>query len=228
MLILGHRAQDKIIPGRFGVELDVRSNWNGWLTLCHDPVTTGTSALLMDDWIRMDADANGRLRPLYALNVKEDDIEQQILDCLYRHGIVDRSFVFDMSYPSFRKFRDLGVQVAERISEEEFFQERSEILWVDRWNWDQPIRYGRHLPPPGYKIDGDYIWIPHFSQNKNVIAYVISPELHIEIASHAVKLYWTDFHKMHLDGICTDRWDECEEWLNGMEGKDDFDSKKEG
>jgi hypothetical protein len=136
MKIYSHRgnsvsALTELDP-KYGVEIDLRTN-NGNLILAHDPFTEGA---LFSDWLKF-----WRGQSLI-LNVKEDALENSILQYLNEYGVSD-FFFLDQSYPSIRRTIKSGLtKVATRVSDYEDLQTAlnsgSDWVWLDSFSgeWD--------------------------------------------------------------------------------------------
>jgi hypothetical protein len=134
MKIYSHRvntisALEKIHPA-YGVEIDLRSK-NGLLILAHDPFVEGE---LFSEWLKY-----WRGQSLI-LNVKEDALENSILDHLSQYGVSD-FFFLDQSYPSIRRTINMGVtKVATRVSDfedlETALKSGSDWVWLDSFSGD--------------------------------------------------------------------------------------------
>ena len=136
MKIYSHRvntisALEKVHPS-YGVEIDLRT-YSGNLILAHDPFIVGE---LFSEWLK-----HWRGQSLI-LNVKEDALENSILEYLLKFGITD-FFFLDQSYPSIRRTINMGVtQVATRVSDfedvETSLKSGSGWVWLDSFsgNWD--------------------------------------------------------------------------------------------
>ena len=136
MKIYSHRvntisALERIEPS-YGVEIDLRTK-GGNLILSHDPFVEGE---LFSEWLKY-----WRGQSLI-LNVKEDALENSILEHLLQFGITD-FFFLDQSYPSIRRTINMGVtQVASRVSDFEDVQTSlksgSDWVWLDSFsgNWE--------------------------------------------------------------------------------------------
>jgi hypothetical protein len=136
MKIYSHRVNSVSalaeIDPKYGVEIDLRTN-NGNLILAHDPFTEGD---LFSDWLKF-----WRGQSLI-LNVKEDALENSILQYLNEHGVSD-FFFLDQSYPSIRRTINSGLKkVATRVSDYEDLQTAlnsgSDWVWLDSFSgkWD--------------------------------------------------------------------------------------------
>ncbi len=136
MKIYSHRVNSvsalaKMDP-KYGVEIDLRTN-NGSVILAHDPFTEGD---LFSDWLKFWRGQS------IILNVKEDGLEDLILQCLNEYGVSD-FFFLDQSYPSIRRTINSGLtRVATRVSDYEDLQTAlnsgSDWVWLDSFsgNWD--------------------------------------------------------------------------------------------
>ena len=136
MKIYSHRvntisALEKVDPS-YGVEIDLRTN-GGNLILAHDPFIEGE---LFSEWLK-----HWRGQSLI-LNVKEDALENSILEHLLKFGVTD-FFFLDQCYPSIRRTIYMGVtQVATRVSDfedvETSLKSGSGWVWLDSFsgNWD--------------------------------------------------------------------------------------------
>ena len=211
MIIIAHRAQDykKEIPQRFGVEIDVY-NHGGVPLMGHSPTENSDESLSW--WIYEDIHESGE-RPVYALNIKADGMEEALEKQLKGRPITwIKSFCFDGSHPTMRRLKNLHVQVAERISEEEPYRGHSHIIWLDRWDW---VDGEGPVPGRGQTATGKICNVPLISQdNIPTEIYAVSPELHIPNCQPSFRNYWwRRFQEMGCAGICTDHWLECEEFL---------------
>ena len=93
-----------ISPDR-GVEVDIRS-YQGNIILAHDPFEQGE---LFTEWLES---WNGQS---LILNVKEEGLENYILDLLSNYNVKE-FFFLDQSYPSIRRLINLGIsKLATRI-----------------------------------------------------------------------------------------------------------------
>ena len=124
-------ALQKIEPTH-GVEIDLRTQ-GGKLILSHDPFVEGE---LFSEWLKY-----WRGQSLI-LNVKEDSLENSVLEHLLQLGITD-FFFLDQSYPSIRRTINMGVtKVATRVSDfedlETSLKSGSDWVWLDSFsgNWE--------------------------------------------------------------------------------------------
>jgi hypothetical protein len=136
MKIYSHRVNSVAVLAeldpKYGVEIDLRTD-NGNLILAHDPFTEGD---LFSDWLK-----SWRGQSLI-LNVKEDALENSILQYLNEYGVSD-FFFLDQSYPSIRRTIKSGLtKVATRVSDYEDLQTAlksgSDWVWLDSFSgeWD--------------------------------------------------------------------------------------------
>lgn len=112
---------------RYGIEVDIRSHGHE-LVMHHDPFEPGEPFL---PWL--DAYAHGTL----ILNVKEEGLEQRLIDEMSARGI-ERYFFLDQSFPFLVRWTGRGLtRTAVRVSEFEsvdqamMFAGRAEWAWVD-------------------------------------------------------------------------------------------------
>ena len=115
------------IPSKFDVEIDNRSSSEG-LYLSHDPFVKGE---IFKQWLKH------YRHEILILNVKEDGLEEKILDELSAHSI-ENYFFLDQPIPSIVKFSSKGIaKCATRFSEYESiesilkFEGRCEWVWID-------------------------------------------------------------------------------------------------
>lgn len=110
----------------FGTETDVR-DLNGQLVISHDPPTEG--AMPLDTFLKLHA---GRPLPL-ALNIKSDGLATQLKAAAAASGL-ENYFVFDMSVPDMRHYKNEGVPFYTRLSEyeqEPVFLDQAAGVWLD-------------------------------------------------------------------------------------------------
>lgn len=214
MKIIAHRAQDKEVPERFGVEIDV--HWNGdWPIASHDPPGNRHSADFTE-WVTANP-----CHVMYAINIKADGILDKVYQLCEKY-IPGRYFVFDMSYPEQKVCERFSIPFAERVSEEEPWRGRSRIIWLDRWRWDNDYEYGRFPTDPlmRYREGGELVpttgsvYVPKFSGEEKVEIYAVSPELHkLDCAPHWRRWWWREMERLGVTGICTDHYEEAEEFF---------------
>ena len=112
---------------KYGIEVDIRSNKND-LIINHDPFLDGVK---FSDWLKH------YKHEFLIINVKEDGLEESILEIL-RKADITKFFFLDQSFPSLIRISSLGYKnCAMRISEYESVEtalrlkDRINWLWVD-------------------------------------------------------------------------------------------------
>ncbi len=135
-----------VSPDR-GVEIDIRAS-NSNLVLAHDPFTSGE---LFSEWLKC-----WRGQSLI-LNVKEEGLEESILELLENYDVQD-FFFLDQSYPSIRRLINLGIsKLATRVSDFEdintAIKSGSEWIWLDSFtgNWNYLPDTLKLITGMGYK-----------------------------------------------------------------------------
>ncbi|WP_341912057.1 hypothetical protein [Ferrovibrio terrae] len=161
MLVISHRRntidQLRETPIEFGVEVDIRSH-GADLIIHHDPFTPG---LRFNDWLE-----HYRHR-FVILNVKEEGLEQALLDCMKRCGIED-FFFLDQSFPFLiRTVRSGESRVAIRYSEFESIETAMSLAGKIDWVW---VDCFTHLPL-------DAVAAAKFRAAR-IKTCIVSPELH--------------------------------------------------
>lgn len=201
MRLIAHRRNttaDLIATDRkYGVEVDIRSERDS-LILTHDPFTGGEE---FASWLR--SFAHGTL----ILNVKEDALEERIMELLKSRGIED-FFFLDQPFPALIKWSNSGERrCAVRISEFETIETalrvagRVDWVWVDCFTrFPLSAENARLLRRAGFKL------------------CVVSPELQgrspeVEISKLAALLRDLD---VQPDAVCTKRPDL---WEAGSESR---------
>ncbi len=129
MNLIAHRrntvAQLRETPTNQGVEIDLRSA-NGRLLLAHDPFVDGED---FETWL--EAYRHGTL----ILNVKEEGLEERVLDTLARRG-VDDFFFLDQSFPFLVRWARRGERrCAVRVSEFESIDTALTLGGLVDWVW---------------------------------------------------------------------------------------------
>jgi hypothetical protein len=151
MKIYKHRVNSKsaleTVEPTFGVEIDLRTKSDA-LILAHDAFTQGE---LFEDWL-----SAWRGQPLI-LNVKEDALEEKILEILNQHGVTD-FFFLDQSYPSIRRMISIGItKVATRVSDYEdvatALKSGSDWVWLDSFSgsWEYLMEATKAIEENGQK-----------------------------------------------------------------------------
>lgn len=134
---------------QLGVEMDVRS-FGDRLIVQHDPFVDGED---FEDWIA--GYRHGRL----ILNVKEEGLEERLLDLMAKAGI-EHFFFLDQSFPFLmRTIRTGERRCAIRVSEYEAIETALSLAGKAQWAWldsftDQliePARY-RQLVEAGFDV----------------------------------------------------------------------------
>ncbi|CAN1484249.1 hypothetical protein MCEZE9_00025 [Candidatus Nanopelagicaceae bacterium] len=187
MKIYSHRINSRSelerIPAHYGVEIDLRSQDRN-LILAHDPFVGGE---LFSDWLK-----SWKGQSLI-LNVKEDSLENAIIEALNPLGISDYFFL-DQNYPSIRRTIAMGVnKLATRVSDFEdldtCLKSGSEWVWLDSFS-------------------GDWSYLPTavraISQNGQK-SCLVSPELQRGDESSEMSILHELIRKEELiiDGVCT-------------------------
>ena len=114
---------------------------------------------------------------------------------------------FDMSYPSQRMFEKLGLPFAERVSEEEAWQGRSPLIWLDRWAWKEARYEVRRYPGAGGAI-----YLPQLDAvGRRIEVHAVSMELHVpDTTQHERREWWRWlFDEVRPTSVCTDYPDDC-------------------
>jgi hypothetical protein len=151
MRIYKHRVNSKsaleTVEPTYGVEIDLRTKSDA-LILAHDAFAQGE---IFEDWL-----SAWRGQPLI-LNVKEDALEEKILEILNQHGVTDYFFL-DQSYPSIRRVISKGItKVATRVSDYEdvttALKSGSDWVWLDSFtgSWEYLIEAAKAIDRNGQK-----------------------------------------------------------------------------
>lgn len=170
-------------PSYYGVEIDIRSYGNR-LVLQHDPFQSGED---FEEWL-----SHYNHRTL-VLNVKEEGLEDRIVELMKRHQIEDYFFL-DMSFPfiirkSAHGLKNIAVRYSEYESIETVVAIHSRVSWV----W----------------IDS-FTCIPqrvehyHQFQEMKLKTCVVSPEL-LGRTKNEISAYrdWLKQHAIRVDAVCT-------------------------
>jgi len=187
MKIYKHRINSKsaleTVEPTFGVEIDLRTKSDA-LILAHDAFAEGE---LFVDWLRA-----WRGQPLI-LNVKEDALEEKILDVLSHHSVTD-FFFLDQSYPSIRRVIYMGItKVATRVSDYEdlntALKSGSDWVWLDSFSgsWEYLIDATKAIKENGQE------------------SCLVSPELQRVDSSAELERLKTLIreNQLHIDAVCT-------------------------
>lgn len=153
MRIYQHRVntigQLRSVPTNLGVEIDVRSDGDS-LVLSHDPFMR--DLVLFDDWL-VNYCHNGII-----VNIKEEGLEERILELLTSHSVEDYFFL-DQSFPFLmRTIRRGELRSAVRVSDFESAETASNLnlrpdwVWLDSFtgNWHH-LSEVKNLVSKGYK-----------------------------------------------------------------------------
>ena len=151
MRIYKHRVNSKsaleTVEPTYGVEIDLRTK-SDTLILAHDAFAQGE---IFEDWL-----SAWRGQPLI-LNVKEDALEEKILEILNQHGVTD-FFFLDQSYPSIRRVISMGItKVATRVSDYEdlatALKSGSDWVWLDSFtgSWEYLMEATKAIDRNGQK-----------------------------------------------------------------------------
>lgn len=133
MLIIRHRINSvqelRLIPKHQGVEIDLRLSADG-IYLQHDAKSEGE---LFKEWIEE------YCHEIIILNVKEDGLENQILDIL-KENQIKNFFFLDQPAPSLIRSAAQGTPIAYRTSDLEglpfIASAESNWLWIDSFSGD--------------------------------------------------------------------------------------------
>ena len=185
------QAFNRALDNKFGIELDVR-DCNKQIVISHNPPDKKTEKFT-NIFKSLSKNKNFK-KVIFAINIKSEGLEKQIVDLLKRFKIVKNSFVFDMSIPTlynFQKKYKKNIRVATRHSD----LEQIPVLYKNsNWVWIDELKES---------------WI----KNNEIIAHVlrkkqvclVSPELH----NRAYKKKWQQLRKLPKSVlkkiyICTD------------------------
>jgi hypothetical protein len=187
MKIFHHRQNTALqlrgVPSVDGVEIDLRSS-NGEIILQHDPFLQGE---VLSDWL--DSWDGQEI----ILNIKEEGIEDRVLDLMDRKRI-SHYFFLDQSFPFMMKLlKNKNTNTAARVSDLESVETALAIntkwVWVDCFNgnWDFLLHA-----------------VPKLQSAKKKIC-LVSPELvrnqsEIELDNLQALLKMNNFG---IDGVCT-------------------------
>jgi hypothetical protein len=191
MIRVKHRAnsiQDLAqISSEHGVEIDIRANTTD-LYISHDPFTPGC---LLSDYLA------AYKHELLILNIKEDGLEEAVMDLLSEFDI-RQYFFLDQPFPSLRRNLLLDRSCAARVSEYELLPvglKPISWIWLDSFNgnWD-------HLIPT-----------IEFAEKNSIKTCLVSPELQGRQSKREIgdlKALLNDYDKQ-ITAVCTKL---IEEW----------------
>lgn len=191
MRIFQHRIntidQLRSVPTSLGVEIDVRSDGDS-LVLSHDPFMD--SPVLFDNWL-----ADYRHEGII-VNIKEEGLEERILELLVSHSVAD-FFFLDQSFPFLvRTIRQGELRSAVRVSDFESARTASNLKPSPNWVW----------------LDSFTGQWNHLSEVRNLVTQgyktcLVSPELQgrsIDDEYSSIKNV-LDTLELKLDAVCTKR-----------------------
>ena len=192
MEIIAHRrnAIQELVetPLSYGVEVDIRT-FRGRLVLNHEPFEDGVA---LDEWLRYYE--HGTM----ILNVKEDGLEEMVLDLLAKHDI-RRFFFLDQPFPTLIKLGRRGERrCAVRVSE-----------------FEVP---GSALAASPYV---DWVWIDCFTRfplnragleelrEAGLSLCIVSPELQGRTRDADIRDFIAEFARLGVvpEAVCTKRGD---------------------
>lgn len=129
MILVRHRVNtaEALLdtPRELGVEIDVRSHWDG-LYLHHDPFVVGED---FGRWLE------GYAHRLLIVNVKEEGLEERACALLASYGVED-FFFLDQSFPFLRRTALAGEpRCAVRYSEHESVDTALSLAGRVQWVW---------------------------------------------------------------------------------------------
>lgn len=195
MKIIRHRvniSKDLLkIPHEYGVEIDLRWSHDLGIYLSHDPNSPGEA---FRDWIQ--SYRHGTL----ILNVKEDGLEQEILELLNSFSMSD-FFFLDQPTPTLIKCIKNQVPTAIRISEYEDYP--NSLPGTPEWLWaDSFTGSWKHLTKS-----------LETAANSDTKICIVSPELqgrNVTVELNEIKSILGNFWDADFVSVCTKN---PENWL---------------
>lgn len=187
-------ALELAIKSGFGIETDIR-DCDGELVISHDMPLRNTG-LHIDDFLKMYCFYD--LKPLLALNIKSDGLQQILKSKLEQFGVTNY-FVFDMSIPDTLPYMRLNMPFALRMSE---FEDNGRLFNDAKYVWLDAFEHEWYT---------EELILNLMLQGKNVV--IVSPELHKR--SHLQLWGW--LKKIEGQGkiyLCTDFINEAKEFFN--------------
>jgi len=175
--------QLKKIPMQYGIEIDLRDNFNGEIHLSHDPFQEGE---LFSNFLQY------YNHKFIILNIKSERIEYKVLELIKKHNIT-QYFLLDSSFPMIYKLSNEGEKnIAIRFSEFEGLDAVLAMKGKIHWVWIDCFTKNP-LTSEAYKILKDAGFKLCF----------VSPELQNQ--QEKLKEYKDFFNKENilLDMICT-------------------------
>ena len=186
MIIIKHRVNTskelKKLSINFGAEIDLRSN-NKDIYLHHDPFKKGE---LFSNWIKYFK------HKLLVLNVKEEGLEQKIVNILKKNNI--KNFFFhDQTFSSLLKNMH-KTKVSIRYSEFEDLKKIDKLFNSIKWVWVDNFNE--------IKINRKFY---SFIKKKKVKICIVSPELVKKSRFKEIKLIksYLKKNKYIVDAVCT-------------------------
>lgn len=175
-------------PREYGVEVDIRTN-NGELIIHHDPLTLGEN---FEAWLKH------YQHDTLILNVKEEGLEQPLINLMKRYRISDYFFL-DQSFPFLVKWSKLGERnCAVRVSEYESIETALTLAGKIDWVW---VDCFTHFPLSGEDAK--------LLQDAGFKLCLVSPELHGHQADSTIpqlaQLLYE--YSIHPEAICTKQVD---------------------
>lgn len=188
MILIRHRVNTKKdllkTPKEYGVEVDIRSIGNDFI-IHHEPFVHGE---LFEEWL------DAFEHRLVILNVKEEGLEERLLQLMNQHGIKD-FFFLDQSFPFLVKTARTGEKrCAARVSEYESIQTVLSLQGLIEWVWvDCFTRF------PLKRDDADILRDAGFK------LCLVSPELQARSDPEEIKKMRREIinHKIEVDAVCT-------------------------
>lgn len=185
-----------LTPKEYGVEIDIRS-YGGELILQHEPFIQGE---YLSEWLKYYQ--HGTL----ILNIKEEGLEERILQCLKDFNI-SNFFFLDQSFPFFIKLLNKGEKrTSIRFSEFESLQTLIALELKPNWVWvDCFSKYP--LTKESYEI----------LKSLDLKICLVSPELHGRKDFEEIVKFHSFMRNedIVLDAICTkipEYWKELSQW----------------
>tara|TARA_X000000368_G_C22983060_1_gene690808 strand:+ start:307 stop:906 length:600 start_codon:yes stop_codon:yes gene_type:complete len=192
MILISHRRnlieELKNTPKKYGVEIDIRTRGKD-LIINHDPYKKG---VLLKEWLEFYDHS------LLILNVKEDGLEEELLDLLNKKKIKNYFFL-DQAMPSLIKYALLGERkCAIRISEFESLETVNNFAGKLDWVWMDCFTK--------FIITKDMEERLHESNFKICL---VSPELQGRNAEKEIPstLSFLKQNKIEIDAVCTKKPD---------------------
>ena len=193
MQIIVHRKHNPdelcLIPERYGIEIDVRSNLAGELYLEHDPFKVGPTLV---SWL------NQYNHGTIILNMKEEGLEQRTIQILNRYNVAN-FFFLDLSFPFLIKTITQCGNVAVRVSEYESLQTALNLAGKAKWVWlDHFSKFPvteqefNKLKRAGYKICFVSPELQKFDENavRDIIRFLKSSNIALDAVCTKLPQIW--------------------------------------